>query len=64
MRDTSSEITGCLVDVRELSLADLEAIDETALAQALRRVLDDEQAETVAGFQSKIEDVALLPGRS
>jgi FXSXX-COOH protein len=45
----------CAVDVAELTLADLEHLDGSALGEALRRVLEDDGGETVAGFQSKIE---------
>lgn len=54
MHDESSTESDCLIDVTGLSLGDLEAIDESTIAQALRRMLDDVQAEPVAGFQSKI----------
>jgi FXSXX-COOH protein len=52
--DEVGDIGDRLIDVSELSLGDLEEIDGSTLAQALRRVLGDEQAEPVAGFQSNI----------
>lgn len=48
------EFTGgtALVDVGEMSLSDLDGIGGSAIAQALRSVLDPREAgtETVAGF--------------
>ena len=43
MRDEPSDVGDVLIDVTELSLGDLEAIDESTLAQALRHVLDEQQ---------------------
>jgi FXSXX-COOH protein len=54
MRDEPSDVGDVLIDVTELSLGDLEAIDESTLAQALRHVLDEQQPAPVAGFQSQI----------
>jgi FXSXX-COOH protein len=54
MRDEPCDVGHVLIDVTELSLRDLEAIDESALAEALRHVLDEEQPAPVAGFQSQI----------
>lgn len=54
MSDTPYDFGNALIDVTGLSLHDLETISESSLAQALRQVLDDEQAVPVAGFQSQI----------
>jgi FXSXX-COOH protein len=54
MRDESEEESGSvLIDISGMSLRDLDEIDGTSLAQALRRVLDDDDIAPVAGFTSK-----------
>jgi FXSXX-COOH protein len=54
MPDTPNDFGDVLIDVTGLSLRDVDAMDESSLAEALRRVLDEEQTGPVAGFQSKI----------
>jgi FXSXX-COOH protein len=54
VREDAGDIGDGLIDVTELSLGDLNEIDQSTLAQALRHVLGDDQAEPVAGFQSHI----------
>ncbi|MFF0310930.1 FxSxx-COOH cyclophane-containing RiPP peptide [Streptosporangium sp. NPDC004379] len=45
-----------LIDVSGLSLRDLDRLDETALAHALRRLMEIEErdADPVAGHQSSV----------
>ncbi|MEU9835113.1 FxSxx-COOH cyclophane-containing RiPP peptide [Streptosporangium sp. NPDC048047] len=45
-----------LIDVSGLSLRDLDRLDETALAHALRRLMEVEErdADPVAGHQSSV----------
>jgi FXSXX-COOH protein len=54
MPDTPDHFGDVLIDVTGLSLRDVDAMDESSLAEALRRVLDDVQPAAVASFTSKI----------
>lgn len=49
-------VEGALVDVAHLTLTDLRGLDDSALARALRRILDevDRSQGAVAGWQSAI----------
>jgi FXSXX-COOH protein len=51
--ETAEELDHALIDVSGMSLRDLDEIGETSLAQVLRRVLDDDEIGSVAGFTSK-----------
>jgi FXSXX-COOH protein len=48
--------TSDLIDLHGLTLADLRALDDNAVADSLRRILGDidHPADAVAGFQSAI----------
>jgi FXSXX-COOH protein len=48
------DISGSLIDVTGLSLADLAALPETALTAALHEVLSTSAAVTSAGFSSRL----------
>jgi FXSXX-COOH protein len=52
----SDDLSSTLVDLTDVRLADLRAIDGTALGSALRRILEeaDRPQEVVAGFQSAL----------
>jgi FXSXX-COOH protein len=52
----SDDLSSPLVDLTDVHLADLRAMDETALGSALRRILEeaDRPQEVVAGFQSAL----------
>jgi FXSXX-COOH protein len=54
--DVPSEVTSGLIDLSELDLADLEALDNPVLASSLAKILDElehpEEADT--GFQSSL----------
>jgi len=54
MPDTRDDFGDVLVDVTGLSLRDVDAMDESSLAEALRRVLAEAQPAAVASFTSKI----------
>jgi FXSXX-COOH protein len=54
MPDTRDDLGDALIDVTGLSLRDVDALDETSLAEALRRVLAEAQPAAVASFSSKI----------
>lgn len=55
MDDQSAEPgDGGLIDVSGLSLRDLKDVDDSSLAQALLRLTDQQDAETISGFQSRI----------
>ena len=45
-----------LIDVSDLSLADLEGLADTVVARSLRRILEEMEhpQDAVAGFQSSI----------
>jgi FXSXX-COOH protein len=58
MGDGTGDYGDVLIDVRGLSLRDLDTIGESSLAKALRLVLDGEDGAPVAGFQSAIPDEA------
>ncbi|MDF5752622.1 FxSxx-COOH cyclophane-containing RiPP peptide [Spongiactinospora sp. TRM90649] len=49
------EYGGGLIDVTGLSLGDLEEIDGSSLATALRRVVSEADSGPVAGFQSSLQ---------
>lgn len=56
MSATPAELPTDLPDLTGLALTDLDALDDTALGQALRRILADvtRPDDAVAGFQSAI----------
>ena len=56
MRQTDDGFTSDLPDLTGLSLADLDDLGDSVLAESLRRVLERERhgREPVAGFQSAI----------
>jgi FXSXX-COOH protein len=57
MGDNAAEHGTDLLDVSELSLRDLDELgdqQETPLGHALRRILDDSDSASVAGFTSFI----------
>jgi FXSXX-COOH protein len=54
MHDELGDFDHALIDVTGVSLADLKTISGSSLDQALRSVLDDEVAEPVAGFSSRV----------
>jgi FXSXX-COOH protein len=53
MSDTT-EFTGELIDVTGLTLRDLDQVEPSRLAQALRQVLEEEEIGPVARFGSRI----------
>lgn len=54
MDTTDGAPQGTLVDLSEVSLADLQELDQSVLAHSLRRILDeiDRPQEAVAGWNS------------
>jgi FXSXX-COOH protein len=52
----SDDLSSTLVDLTDVRLVDLCALDQTALGMALRRVLEeaDRPQDAVAGFQSAL----------
>jgi FXSXX-COOH protein len=55
MHDETADLKGDLIDVSELTLRDLDKIIGSALAQALRPIIDRsaEATEPVAGFSQR-----------
>lgn len=56
MTETTTDVATDLVDITDLSLTDLLSIDSPALADCLRRVVEDTDRPEgiVAGFNSAI----------
>lgn len=56
MYDESPDPGDMLIDVSELSLCDLDKIEESSLARTLRLILDgrNDESEPVASFSSRI----------
>jgi FXSXX-COOH protein len=54
--DVPDDLPSGLVDLTDLRLVDLRALDQTTLGTALRRVLEeaDRPQDVVAGFQSAL----------
>lgn len=51
---SETDFSNGLIDVTELSLAELDKIGDSSLDIALRRILDDDDTGPVAGFSSRI----------
>lgn len=54
MHDEAADFGQVLIDVTDMSLRDLDEISESRLAEALRRVLADDETGPVAGFTSRV----------
>lgn len=54
--DVPSEVTSGLIDLSELDLADLEALDNPVLVGALAKIRDEieHREEAIAGFDSSL----------
>jgi FXSXX-COOH protein len=55
-RPSSDDLPSALIDLTDISLVDLRALDRTVLGGALRRILDsaDNPEDAQAGFQSAL----------
>lgn len=56
MDDVPDDVVSDLIDLTELDLGDLDALDNPVLAGALRKIHDEIEhpEEAVAGFQSSL----------
>jgi FXSXX-COOH protein len=52
--ESNDDFGHTLIEVSGMSLRDLDKMDDSSLAQALRQVLADDEIGPVAGFTSRV----------